>query len=248
MCDGGKIGEMPILSSNRALPGRVWTSAPCTVLGKTSESAVHHLLETQGIAVSQQEEHWKDKLLRDWARVTLQVCRWYPELVSLGGSRRGRVSGMIQGRKVWRARARSPTVTAQLRDEVNLQGGLLSRSVIGNPTLVCCTAWDIPGWQTSTKMPVTCLLCLHSIAVLSATCAEAAGQHGRIWIAPPASLSPSMHAALASSRLPLGEWDTVRGLSDLPYCTQDLPSWTTMMHSHFTPTRRAGAVPTPTSL
>lgn len=65
MCDGGNSGEMPMLSSDRALPGRGWTSARCW--GKASETAIHHLLEVQGIPASQEEEHWEDKLLRGWA-------------------------------------------------------------------------------------------------------------------------------------------------------------------------------------
>lgn len=64
-----------MLSSDRALPSRGWTSACCTALGKASESAIHHLLEAQGIPAWQEEEHGGNKLLRDWACITLQVCR-----------------------------------------------------------------------------------------------------------------------------------------------------------------------------
>lgn len=58
MCDGGNnSGEMPMLNSERALPGRGWISTSCTVLGKASDSAIHHLLEAQGIPALQEEEH-----------------------------------------------------------------------------------------------------------------------------------------------------------------------------------------------
>lgn len=89
---------------------------------------------------------------------------------------------MVQGRQVWSATVRSPTLTkcaAQLQDRANMQEGFLSKSELGNPTLACRTAWDIPAWQTSTIMPIACLFCLHSAVVLSATCAEGAGQGGR---------------------------------------------------------------------
>lgn len=158
---------------------------------------------------------------------------------------------MIQGREVWRARARSPTMTAcaaQLRDGANMQGWFLSRSVLGNPTAACHTAWDIPAWQMSTKMPIACLFCLHHHG--SAQCYMCRRSRAG-WQELNCSSSQSLPLGAccpSKPRLPHGEWDAVWGLSDLSYCTPGLPSWTTTMHSPFTPTWRAGAVPTPTAL
>lgn len=69
--DGGNSGGMSTLSSDRALPGRGWTSAPCTVW---EDLGMCHSPPLGGTGHPCLAEYWEDKLLRDRAHITLHLA------------------------------------------------------------------------------------------------------------------------------------------------------------------------------